>query len=108
MSDCGGYTVGHEGERCLGVCVDPVGGDPVRHDDDGNSVWRPCQPSATSNSVRPQTTAPTEDTHRRQCCELGGVRWTAKSPAGVGISASPFCSQSNNRPMVLSCLATYP
>src|SRR6266542_6385154 len=25
MSGCGRYTVGHEGERCLGVCVDPVG-----------------------------------------------------------------------------------
>jgi hypothetical protein len=31
-----------------------------------------------------------------------------KSPAGVGIATSPFCSQSNSRPMVLSCLATYP
>ena len=54
------------------------------------------------------TSAPSEDTHRRQCSELGGVRWTVKSPAAVGIATSPFCSQSNNRPMVLSCLATYP
>jgi hypothetical protein len=31
-----------------------------------------------------------------------------ESPAGVGVAISPFCSQSNYRPMVLSCLATYP
>lgn len=110
MSDGGRDSLGHEGERCLGVCVDPVGRDPVRDDD----RWGDVECVATlpalghSNSVRPPASAPTEDTHRRQCSELGGERWTAKSPAGVGISTSPFCSQSNNRPMVLSCLATYP
>src|SRR5260370_35291771 len=28
MSDCGRYTVGHEGERCLGGCADPARWDP--------------------------------------------------------------------------------
>jgi len=36
MGDCGLDSVGHEGERCLGVCVDPVGGNLVGHDDDGD------------------------------------------------------------------------
>src|SRR6266496_3532592 len=36
--DCGRYTVGHEGERCLGVCVDPVGRGP------GASQRRPGRP----------------------------------------------------------------
>src|SRR3954451_11118329 len=71
-------------------------------------VCRPCQPPATSNSVRPHTRAPREDVHRRQWSALAGVRCTVKSSAGVGISTSPFCSQSNKRPMVWSCLATYP
>ena len=48
MNERGRDTGGHEGERCRGVCTDPVGGDPVRHNNDGD-VERvgPCQPSAT-------------------------------------------------------------
>jgi len=46
--------------------IDPIRWDLVRDDDDRYmKLCRPFQPSATSNSVRPQISAPTDHTHPR-------------------------------------------
>jgi len=43
------HFAGDEGEGCVRVDSDPVGGLSLGHDDDRDMVCRPCQPSVTSN-----------------------------------------------------------
>ena len=53
VSDCGCYRAGHEGAWCLGVCVGPVGRDPVRPDGGGNVEGVPARPARGHLAQRP-------------------------------------------------------
>jgi hypothetical protein len=89
--DGGLDAAGGEGERSVWMGVDPVGRNIVMTTTTGTSmVCRPPQPSVKSNSVRPQTSAPSLEVRRRQYSALRGVRWKVITGVAVGNSTSPL------------------
>ena len=86
--------------------LDPARGHLVSDDDDRHVHGvPPAHPSVKSKSVRPQTSAPSPETHCPQYPALCGLRWNVMPSVAVGTSTFPFWYQSNNRPIVLSSFA---